>query len=182
VASAECEVVDTDDGHLTDGSVGYRPHCSQQSVPADGDSESAGKSGAGPACRRQADRFDHRRPRRCSPTPPLGQPRDLLGESPCPAVSSVAEEPAGLDIDQDRMPTDRGVGQLSAIPRMHTSGFTATPWAPRSVTSGTGLDPDRRPDSPHTDNIDTCQMREQDPHTVFSAPGESSPGLSDAGQ
>ncbi|WP_231914059.1 hypothetical protein, partial [Rhodococcus sp. LB1] len=61
-------------------------------------------------------------------------------------------------------------------------GFTAAPRTPRSVTSGTGLDPDRRPDSPNTDNIDTCQMREQDPHNLFSAPGESSPDLSGAGQ
>jgi hypothetical protein len=65
---------------------------------------------------------------------------------------------------------------------MDTSGFTAAPWAPCSVASGTGLDPDRRSDSPNTDNIDTCQMREQDPHTFFSAPGEFSPDLFDAGQ
>lgn len=36
------------------------------------------------------------------------------------------------------MPADRGVGQLSAIPRMHTSGLTTAPRAPRSVTSGNG--------------------------------------------
>ena len=71
------------------------------------------------------------------------------------------KESAGPDVDQDRMPTGRGVSQLSPVPGMHASGFTAAPWAPRAVTSGTSLDSDRS-DTPSTDNIDTCQMREQD--------------------
>ncbi len=116
--AADREVVDPENRHLPDRPGGYRAHCAQQGVPADGNPEMVGESGSGPAGDGQSDRSDHCSLYRRSSRPRLCQIWDLFGESLCRAVDDVAEEAADPDVDQDWYPAGRCVGELSSVPGM----------------------------------------------------------------
>ncbi len=111
VASAECEVVDTENGYLPGESVGYRPHCSQQGVPVDGDTESAG-IGCRPVLLQPG------RSLRSSLSPPVfaastvRSTRRSARRKFVPRNQWCRRRTDGPDIDQDRRVADRGVGRL----------------------------------------------------------------------
>lgn len=112
MTAAECDVVDAKDADLAD-----RRSCRP---PVGGYLGSRRPRGGPPALPASAN------PTAPSITAGIGVRRatawssgDLLGKSLCRTVEGVAEEPACSEIDQDRMATDRGIGELPTIPRMN---------------------------------------------------------------
>jgi len=182
VALTEGEVVDAQDGDLFEGPVGNRPHGSQHGVAADGDAEPVRESGTGAPGHRQSDCRDHRS--RCggASAPRQCQSRKLFGECLCGAVDGAAEESADPDVDQDRIAADFGIGELPAIPGMHSTCFAGATRAHRLLIPWPSLDADSRAHPPDVENIDTVQMREEVHPAVFSAPGRSSTIDDSAGQ
>ncbi len=73
------------------------------------------------------------------------------------------------------MSTDRGVGQLSAVPGMHASGLTITARTPSPVALRFRGDADRGTDPTYPRDNNTKQVGQQRPHALEITRRRSSP-------
>jgi hypothetical protein len=142
---------------------------------SDSNPEASGQPGPCPSGHGQSDRCDHRAEHGRASRPCSGQTRHLLGESLCRAINFVTEESTHPKADHARMPTDRSVGQLPAVPGMHASGLTITARTPAPVALRLRRNADRRTDPMHPRDNDTNQMGQQRPHALEITRRRSSP-------
>jgi hypothetical protein len=110
----------------------------QQRRPAHRARQPAGQPGAGPSAQGQRDRGQHGLQAAGPPAVAGGQARYLLRERRLGARLVLAEEPAGLQVDEHFVAAARSVGQLPLVAAVHPPRHRAAPCAGCLAGAGPG--------------------------------------------
>jgi len=138
VALAQREVIDAQDQRSPVIRVGGGADEPYQRGAAHRAGQPGGQPGAGPAAQGQRDRLQHGL-QAAGPAPvPGGQARYLLGERRPGACRVVAEEPAGLQVDEHFPAAGSGIGQAPAVAAVHPPRHRTAPGAHGFPGAGPG--------------------------------------------